>query len=269
LADTPAARGRDVEIEGHPLDAFRGVIQEDNPLPLYHQVQLVLEQIIESSRFAQDEEFYSEEEIADRLGVSRPTVNKAMKALMEEGYVRRQRGKRAIIQTPKTVPLVFMGELLSFGAMLSRLGKSFETELLMRKEESPSGRVAQGLQIEPGGSVVHLRRLRYVEGEPILLVDSFLSAKRFGQLLHLPAAAFRTDLFTLLHDLFGITIEHADREVRASHIPLEDAQPLQTAPWEACLRLQGVAYSSLDEPIEYFDSRLKGNRCVLRSTLRS
>lgn len=269
MRETTAAHGKTKEQQSHKLDAFRGVIQEDSPLPLYYQVQLVLEQLIDSSYFAQNANFYSEEEIAERLGVSRPTVNRAMRALVEEGYVQRQRGKRARIQVPEAVPLVFMGELLSFGAMLSRLGKSFETKLLMRREDDPPSRVAQGLRLQEGERVVHLRRLRFVEDEPVLLVDSYLSATRFGQLLQVPSSAFRTDLFTLLHDLFGVTIEKAEREVRASHVPLEDAQVLDSAPWEVCLRLQGIEFSSLGEPIEYFDSRIKGSRCVLRSTLHS
>jgi len=256
-----AERQRDI------LNGYRELIREDQPLPLYHQVRLVLEQLIERGYLVKGQPFMSEEEIAERLGVSRPTVNKAMKSLMDDGYIHRQRGKRATVDTPHTVPLVFMAELLSFGEMLSKSGKEFHTELLTRAEVQPIERVAADLKLAPGEPVVYLRRLRFVEGEPILVVDSYLSAARYGQLLDLPEEAFQTNLFTLLANLFGVRVVRADREVRASHIPLEDAQVLDTAPWEACLRLQGIAFSEDGQPVEHFDSRLKGNRCVLRTSM--
>ena len=120
------------EIPGqiHPLSAYRSVLKDDAALPLYYQVQFVLKHLIDEGGLIAGSSFFSEEEIATELGISRPTVNKAMKALLDEGYLERHRGKRAVVKGRHDVPLIFMEQLMSFGAMLEQEHVEHRTTLL-------------------------------------------------------------------------------------------------------------------------------------------
>lgn len=261
---------RELEQNVSPLSAYREAIIETSPLPLYAQVEAILEHLISTGNIPEDGSFFSEEEIARELGVSRPTVRSAMDSLAASGYILKQRGKKAIVAYQAPVELVFMGELLSFGAMLTRLGREYSTVLIDRSIDRPPLDVSQAMSMPGSDLVVHLTRLRYVDGNPLIAVDSYLPASEFSQLMDVDEATFSsTDLYTLLRDLFGVEIARAERAVSASRTSIQDVELLQIPLWEPCLRLRGVAFSSEDKPVEYFDSRLRGDRCILKSSLKA
>jgi len=248
------------------LSKYGVLLSEDGALPLYAQVELILQHFIEN-RFAPGDTFFSEMEVASCLGVSRPTVNRAIKGLIHKGFIAKQRGKKARVASIHTVPLVFMSELLSFGEMLERIGKAYITKLLDRQCHPAGVFVAEKLGIDPTDEVIYLKRLRFVEGEPILVVESYLSYSQFKPLAELGPEDFCTDLYKLLEQVAGTQVSRAEREVWASRVSPEDAKLLEVPVWEPCLRLRGVAYDDRGRPVEFFDSRLKGTRCVLRSQL--
>lgn len=248
------------------LSKCKGLLSENGILPLYAQVELILQYFIEN-RFVPGDPFFTEMEVASCLGVSRPTANRAIKGLIQKGFITRQRRRKAQVAPIHNVPLVFMSELLSFGEMLERMGKTYTTKLLARQCHKAGMTIAEKLGISSTESVIYLKRLRFVEGEPILVVESFLPYSRFKRLAELDPENFRTDLYKLLREVIGIQVSRAEREVWASRVSPEDAKLLGVPVWEPCLRLRGVTYDEQGDPVEFFDSRLKGTRCVLRSQL--
>lgn len=250
------------------LTQYRSVLSEMNGLPLYTQLEYILTTLIEDEKISLGQEFLSEEEVAQVMGVSRPTVNKAMKALIDKGYLLRERGKRAITQNPNDLPLVFLGELISFGEMLERQHIKYHTELLRREVIKANTRISASLNVKQGENVIHLSRRRFVNDEPILIVDSYFN-EGYKKLLEIPDERFNKDLYGIIREEFNITIAYAEREVLASRMDLEDTILLKTSLWEPCLMLRAINYSDKNEPVEFFMSRLKGNRCVLQSKLNN
>jgi GntR family transcriptional regulator len=211
--------------------------------------------------------FYSEEEISSQLEVSRPTVNRAINILIKNGYLKRIRGKGTIVQKLKGVSLVLMSTLLSFGEMVDKIGRNYRTDLLERTIEEPSASVAKALGIEPIERIVHLKRLRFIDDKPLIVVDSYLPFSRFSKLGELPENNFVADLYGILHDKFNLEIVRAEREVMADRMSLMDAQLLQVELWEPCFRMRGVAYDADGQAVENFDARISGTNCVLKSSL--
>ena len=251
----------------HPLAAYRTVLKDDDALPLYHQVLFILKHIIDEGDITPGDSFFSEQEIAMQLGISRPTVNKAMKALLDEDYIERHRGKRAVVKGRHDVPLIFMEQLVSFGEMLDQQGIEHRTSLLNKEVRSAPQGAAAGLKLPLGGKVVWLKRLRFVNAEPLLVVDSYLPYPTFAAIVDLPTEAFEDDLYHLIEMHCGVRVVGAHREVHAISISLQDSELLSVQTWEPCLRLLGVSHASGAVPVEYFDSRLRGDRCVLSSKL--
>ena len=126
--------------------------------------------------------FFSEEEISSQLEVSRPTVNRAINILIKNGYLKRIRGKGTIVQKLKGVSLVLMSTLLSFGEMVDKIGRNYRTDLLERTIEEPLASVSKALGIEPADRVIHLKRLRFIDDKPLIVVDSYLPFSRFSKL---------------------------------------------------------------------------------------
>ncbi|NLS44327.1 MAG: GntR family transcriptional regulator [Firmicutes bacterium] len=258
------------EQDYSPLSDYRGAVNEKNPMPLYAQVEAVLEHLISTGNIPNDGSFFTEEEIARELRVSRPTVRTAMDSLVASGYIMKQRGKKAKVICQPPVELFYMGELLSFGEMLTRLGRNYSTRLIERGIMKPPVSVARAMHISKSDLVVHLRRLRHVDSNPLIVVDSYLPASEFSQLMDIDKAIFAsTDLYALLRDMYGVRIGCAERTVSASRVNIQDVELLKIPLWEPCLRLQGVAFDTDDKAVEYFDSRLRGDRVVLKSSLKA
>ncbi len=245
---------------------FRDTLDEHGALPLYYQVKQVLLAIIDSGELTERVGFFSEEEIAKALNVSRPTVGRAMRELISDGAIHRDRGKRASVPNAQPLPLVFMGELISFGEMLRRLEKPYRTALISRQVLPATAELRKALRTGEE-EVVYLRRLRFVDGEPILFVNSYLPRSRFGALMDLDCSAFGIDLYSLLQDEFDVTVRHAEREVMAVRSGIDESKLLGIPLWDPCLRLSGTSFDEADAAVEAFVSYLKGSLGVLRSNV--
>ena len=249
------------------LEKYREHLSEGSPLPIYYQVAYILQHFLDFDVHEPGSRFFSEETIASQLDVSRPTVNKAINILIKNGYLKRDRGRNARIVGSQMVPFVMMNRLLSYGQMLNRIGKQYETVLIERILEVPPPKVAGKIGLAENQKVVHLKRMRSVDGEPLMLVDSYLPENRFSGLMTLDEKQFADDLYVILDRLFGVTVVRANRELMAARMSLEAAKRLRVDLWEPCLKMIGLAYTADDELVEYFVSSLKGSKCVLVSNL--
>jgi len=248
------------------LTAYKEYLTESD-LPLYYQVAYVLENFLTSNMFEPGSRFLSEEEISSQLEVSRPTVNRAINILIKNDYLKRIRGKGTIVQKLEGVSLVLMSTLLSFGEMIDKIGLNYHTVLLGRDRQNSSASVSNALGLDPGNAVIHLKRLRFIDDKPSIIVDSYLPFTRFSKLLEIDEKRFATDLYSLMRKSFNLEIARAEREVMASRMSLMDAQLLQVELWEPCFRMKGVAYDADGQAVENFDARISGTSCVLKSSI--
>src|SRR3712207_2003515 len=63
-----------------------------SPVPLYHQAARILEEAIEDGRLPRGTRLESELDLAEQLGISRPTMRAAIKQLVDKGLLIRRRG---------------------------------------------------------------------------------------------------------------------------------------------------------------------------------
>jgi GntR family transcriptional regulator len=239
----------------------------ESDLPLYYQVAYVLEHFLTSNMLKPGSRFFSEEEISIQLEVSRPTINRAINILIKNGYLKRVRGKGTIVQKLSGVSLVLMSTLLSFGEMVDNIDRKHHTDLLERNQKNSLASVSNSLGIDSGDPVIHLKRLRFIDDKPLIVVDSYLPFSRFSKLLDIDESSFVSDLYGLLQKYFNLEVARAEREVMAARMSLMDAQLLEVELWEPCFRMKGVAYDSDGRAVENFDARIRGTNCVLKSSL--
>jgi DNA-binding GntR family transcriptional regulator len=76
-------------------------VDRASPVPLYYQVAQQLEQVIQSGELAPGTRLNNELVLADQLGVSRPTLRRAMEYLVDRGYLVRKRGIGTQVVHPK------------------------------------------------------------------------------------------------------------------------------------------------------------------------
>ena len=239
-------------------------VDKNKVIPLYYQVSQVLEKMIAKGGIKPGEKLPPEQILADQFEVSRPTINKAISLLATKSLVFRERRKGTFVRG-KEVKLTLMQELASFGEAFRKQNIAFHTEVLALRKEKANKDIADRLEKKEGDIVVYLKRLRYVKKEPILLSESYLPYDLFPSLEN--EDFIKNSLYSLFEKKYKICVIKTERCVRAIKALDEEAHLLKLAIGEPVIQLEGVAFSTRNLKVEYFTTRLRGDKAVLCTTL--
>jgi DNA-binding GntR family transcriptional regulator len=152
-----------------PIAGLAVSLDRGSPVPLYFQVATQLEEMIESGEMPAGGRLANEVELAERLGVSRPTMRRAIQYLVERGMLVRKRGVGTQIVHPKVRRPV---ELSSLYDDLAKTGQSPVTEVLDFCIGPATQRMAELCDVPEGLEVAWFERLRYAGGEPLALMHN-------------------------------------------------------------------------------------------------
>src|SRR3712207_1425515 len=132
--------------------ALAGVrLDHDSPVPLYHQAAQALEQAIEDDRLPRGSKLDNELDLAEQLGISRPTMRAAIKQLVNKGLLVRRRGIGTIVM-PKPVRRAVA--LTSLYDDLKEAGREPRTHVLALEEALCPPETSEHLGLEPAAAVV-------------------------------------------------------------------------------------------------------------------
>jgi DNA-binding GntR family transcriptional regulator len=144
-------------------------VDRTSPVPLYFQVATRLQQLIEQGEIRVGARIENEVDLAERLGVSRPTTRRAIQYLVERGMLVRKRGVGTLVVHPKVRRPV---ELSSLYDDLVNADRAPRTEVLDLRVVPAGREVAEALEVPPGTDVTWIERLRYAGGEPLALMHN-------------------------------------------------------------------------------------------------
>lgn len=144
-------------------------LDRGSPVPLYFQVATRLQQMIESGELPVGGRLANEIELAEGLGVSRPTMRRAIQYLVERGMLVRKRGVGTQIVHPKVRRPV---ELTSLFDDLAKSGQNPRTELRGFVVGPATAAMAETLGVPEGLPVTWFERLRHAGGEPLALMHN-------------------------------------------------------------------------------------------------
>ena len=144
-------------------------LDRSSPVPLYYQVATRLQELIEKGEIGVGARIENEVDLAERLGVSRPTTRRAIQYLVERGMLVRKRGVGTQVVHPKVRRPV---ELSSLYDDLVAGDRAPRTEVLDLRVITASDAIAASLSLEPGAEVTWIERLRYAGGEPLALMHN-------------------------------------------------------------------------------------------------
>lgn len=153
-----------------PLDL---TLDRTSRLPLYVQLSEQLEAAVRTGALQPGDRLETEVELAERLGLGRPTVRQAVQELVSKGLLVRRRGVGTqVVSTPVHRQL----ELTSLHDDLAAAGLQPTTDVLRLQAEPADAETARALNLDPGGLVLHLERLRRRGGQPIAVMRNWLPA---------------------------------------------------------------------------------------------
>jgi len=207
---------------GSELDDLPIALDRQSFVPYYEQIDAQLRNAIKTNKLRAGEVFWSERELAEKLGISKLPVKRAYERLRAEGLLVTSRGKRPVIGTGGD-PWNVQG-LWSFSEEVRRRGLSSTTRLLSINLLNPNREVASALQLHPADQVYAVKRLRFVEGEPIALETTHLPGKLFPNLETQDLEG--QSLYYIIEGVYGRRLERGEERISAVPAELEEAHLL-------------------------------------------
>ena len=147
-----------------------------NGVTLWRRIADDIERSIIQGDVVPGERLPGEVEIADRFGVNRHTVRRALSELTERGLVRAERGSGTYVETTRLPYPIRSRTRLS--EIVGAAGHQAGGRLLTSAIEAASGHVARQLDIAPNAQVIRLEILRSVDRVPVSLGTTWLPLDR-------------------------------------------------------------------------------------------
>ncbi|MFD8550365.1 GntR family transcriptional regulator [Streptomyces fradiae] len=148
---------------------------------MYQQIADALREQIADGRLAPDAKLPTEAELRTMYDVSRETVRKALGLLVNEGLVVSARPQGHFVR--RRQPMVFRPQAEFRKRPHSKEMDAFMTEFSAEGREprqlievaivEPPAEVAKRLHLQPGALVAVRKRVRYLDGEPFNINDSY------------------------------------------------------------------------------------------------
>ncbi len=219
-------------------------IDRSSPVPLYFQVASRIEQAIASGVLPAGSRLENEIALVERLGVSRPTVRRALQELVGKGLLVRRRGVGTqVVQRPVTRKV----ELTSLYDDLSRGGQRPTTTLLSHEVIAADEQLAERLSLAAGAPILHLRRLRLTGGIPLAVLENFLPE----EFTDLPVAELESRGLYQLMRVRGTHMRVAQQRIGARPATPEESRLLAVKRSSPLLTMDRTTYDDSGAAVEF------------------
>jgi len=230
-----------------------------NP-PRYLQIQRYLLDRINSGEWPAHHQIPPEEQLAKDFGVSRMTANKAIRDLVQQGYLTRQPGLGTFVTDRKAESSLV--DVFNVADEVRARGHDYSNQLLEQTTVEADDEVALRLGVRIGAPVFHTLMIHCDDGVPIQLEDRYVNPRWAPDYLDADLSRFTpNEVLVTAHPISDI--EHV---VEAVLVDETTAARLAIPVQAPCLRMIRRTWSN-DHLISYARLIHPGDRYKLRSTV--
>jgi DNA-binding GntR family transcriptional regulator len=194
--------------------------------PQYKKVYLFIKRLILTGEYLDGELIPSENELSQQFGITRVTVRHALSQLVNEGYIRKWRGKGSVVTFREKKSLGVLG-ITGF----SDAARSNEQNVSTIVLDPPALRgwppgFFHGLSAEEqAAGCIYLKRVRLVENTPVMLESTYLPDINLPGFIRKPFV--NDSLFDTLGIQHEVEITGVEQNLRAVLADSETALHLQ------------------------------------------
>jgi DNA-binding GntR family transcriptional regulator len=221
------------------------VLDRSSPVPLYFQVAQHLEAAIERGDLRVGDRLGNEIALAERWGLSRPTMRQAIGELVDKGLLVRRRGVGTQVVRRRVQRRV---ELTSLFDDLRASGQQPTTEVLTLETVPADDVVAERLGVPAGDGVLHLERLRRARGVPLAILRSWLPPVVGGMVTR--ESLEEHGLYECMRTA-GMHIRTAEQRIGARAASTAEARLLELRRGAPLLTMERCAFDQNGHPAEW------------------
>ncbi|MBF2755169.1 MAG: GntR family transcriptional regulator [Gammaproteobacteria bacterium AqS3] len=157
------------------------MLENSDPMPLYHKLYQLLHQAIHSGAFATGAKLPTEKQLQEETGMSRVTIKRALDELALEGLVVRRRGIGTLVQYAPSPLQATHAPLRGLLENLEEMGRNTQVKVLQIKYQTPPEGIAAQFKISPEDTLLHIIRRRNFQngGRSFAYYQSWTRIKNF------------------------------------------------------------------------------------------
>jgi phosphonate metabolism transcriptional regulator PhnF len=163
-----------------PLTAFENLTfgpRQDSPI--WQQIYDHILGLIETGKLSAGEQLPGENHMAASLSVTRITLRRALQQLQKEGHLTARKGVGIFVRSAPSILSIRDGR--SFRENIDTRSRAISTVTRLLVREAANEEVALALELKPGSEILHIRRTRLVNDQPIYVNDKYFPADRLPE----------------------------------------------------------------------------------------
>lgn len=217
----------------------------------FDDIYLDIKLKIENFEYKANDLLPSENQLTELYQVSRETVRKALKLLLEQGYIQKKQGKGSIVLDRRQFNFSVSG-LTSFKELQELQNMQSHTVVVENKTiQAPKFLVDMGL-VSATDNVIKLIRQRIVNHDVVIVDTDYINAQLVDQL---PTSEMEQSLYRYLEEDKGLQIAYAKKEVTVEPLTVFDHTYMPEDPNTHVVVVRGQVFLEDTQFIQYTESR--------------
>lgn len=209
-------------------------VEKDKKIPQYRQLYEILRKHILEGIYKEGDLLPSENELCIIHSMTRPTVRHALSDLVNDGFIKKQKGKGSIVhQLPKGI-----GILSVAGTTSALSGQNLETRILVKPnvKQWADPFMFNLSEAEKDSGCIYMERLRLVNRKPLFYDITYIPN------INLPRFTSRSfenkSLFDTLRRFYQIEVKGGEQKLRAISANKEIGKYLEVPARQPILHLE-------------------------------
>lgn len=248
-----------------PKPLFQNLLElrDDTAKPLYQQLEDQLIRLIGDGTLPPGTTLPAERQLAERLAISRATVQRAYNALRRQRLLSAQGRLGSIVQGPGPRVHSGMDRLKGFTEEMRELGRAPSSRILERsvvRDRSIASIFGRSSHLD----LLKLVRVRSGDGVPMSREIAWYNLERSPELA---ASDLSGSVYAKLADL-GTPLVRCDQTIEAASPTAEEAAIFGFAQPVPCLLIKRRSYDADGDMLEYVEGLFRGDTYTYRLSLR-
>ena len=239
--------------------------QVSNNDRLYVQLANILRKKIHSREWEPLSKIPSEHELMVYYSLSRGTVRHAINLLIDEGLLVRHQGRGTFV-AERGISHAVESRPFSFAKALSDQGRPYITTVKDARIIAAPRSVAAELDLRYNTDVLYLQRVRYVDGDPVIIQESWLNLEECPGL---PESNFTQEsLFDAVERCAGRKIKYSRLRYTSRIVGREHAKLLKCKESAAVLVLEQTIRLVDGRPIEWSSTWFRPGESIVSDAVQ-
>ena len=214
---------------------------------IYQQIADDIEGQIVSGELQSGDRIQSEREMSQELGVNRLTVRRAFNVLVERGLIDRRHAGGTFVTTPRIERKA--GELFPFTLGIQNLGMTPGVEKVSFEIVPADSSLASVLMLQMSVPVYHIYRVRFVNDEPVMLEQFFVSAEMFPNFDDHDHG--KLSGYAIMDTAYGIRVVRAEQSLEPVIATTFEAELLNIKQGEPLMLERRLSFDEHGRAVEY------------------